>query len=114
MRRKPRAAAFPGVNSLIMQLTRTVSGAARESTPNSGGTGTKKTGAPGNSMPPLATVVVVVSMKQMTVSFWARGLRRPGRDEGLLARQQGEFEHLRAFVGVDRERSRGLIDEERC
>ena len=71
MRRKLRPAAFPGVNSLTMQLTRTVSGAARESTPNSGGTGRKKTGAPGNSTPPLATVVVVVSMKQMTVSFWA-------------------------------------------
>lgn len=43
---------LPGVNSFTVQLTRTASAAARESTPDSGGTGTKKTGGPGNSTPP--------------------------------------------------------------
>ena len=45
IRRKLRPAASPGVNSFTMQLTRTVSAAARERTPNRDGTGTKKTGA---------------------------------------------------------------------
>src|SRR4029077_2909999 len=39
----------------------------------------------GRLTPPLATVVVVVSMKQMT-ERWLSALSRPGGDEGVLAR----------------------------
>src|SRR5262249_3238997 len=77
----------------------------------SAGTGTK-TGLTSSLAPLVATVVVVVSMKQ-----WTERLSEPldgsGGEERVVARRQGKGHHLRALVVVDYLRSRRLIGDER-